>query len=116
MNANLEEQIKHWIIYDNQLKSLTDKIKEIRDKKTTLTTTIMKHISTNNLLNSTVQISDGKLRFINNKITTPLTFKYLEKSLGEIIKNDTQLKLIIEQIKSKREVSIIPEIKRIYNN
>ena len=116
MNSTFEEQIKNWIIYDNQLKMLSEKIKEIRDKKTTLNTNIMKHISTNNLFNSTIRISDGNLRFVNNKITTPLTFKYLEKSLGEILQNDTKLKQMIEQIKSKREVTVIPEIKRIYNN
>lgn len=116
MNQLFETQIQDWIILDNQLKKLNEKTKELRDKKSTLTTNITKHISYNNLTNSTIKISDGTLRFTNTRITTPLTFKYLEKTLGEIVKNDTQLKQIIEQIKDKRDVIIIPEIKRIYNN
>jgi hypothetical protein len=112
MDPNLEEQLKNWIIYDNQLKLLNEKIHAIRDKKAKLTESIL---STRNLSDSSINISDGKLLFKNTKIIAPLTFKYLEKTLGEIIKNDIQLKQIIGQIKSKREISIIPEIKRIYN-
>ncbi len=112
MDPNLEEQLKDWIVCDNQLKLLNEKIHAIRDKKTKLTASIL---STHKLSDSSINISDGKLLFKNTKIIAPLTFKYLEKTLGEIIKNDTQLKQIIGQIKSKREVSIIPEIKRIYN-
>ena len=115
MNNIFELQIQNWVRVDNQIKILNDKLKELRENKTSLTANIMSHISTNNLNNSSINISDGKLLFKNTKIIAPLTFKYLEKTLGEIIKNDTQLKQIIGQIKSKREVSIIPEIKRIYN-
>jgi len=116
MNNIFELQIKNWVRVDNQIKILNDKLKELRENKTSLTANIMSHISTNNLTNSSIQISDGKLRFANSRIIHPLTFKYLEKTLGEIIKNDTQVKHIIKQIKEKREVSVIPEIKRIYNN
>ena len=112
MDSKFEEQLKDWIICDNQLKLLNEKIHAIRDKKAKLTASIL---STHKLSDSSINISDGKLLFKNTKIIAPLTFKYLEKTLGEIIKNDTQLKQIIGQIKSKREVSIIQEIKRIYN-
>ena len=50
------------------------------------------------------------------KVQSPLTFKYLEKSLGEIIKNENQVKQIVEYIKNKREVKVVPEIKRFSNN
>ena len=113
MDSKLEDQLKEWIICDNQLKLLNEKIHAIRDKKAKLTASIL---STHKLSDSSINISDGKLLFKNTKIIAPLTFKYLEKTLGEIIKNDTQVKHIIKQIKEKREVSVIPEIKRIYNN
>jgi dihydroorotase len=45
-----------------------------------------------------------------------LTFKYLEKTLGEIIKNESQVKLIMEHIKQKREIKVVPEIKRFSAN
>jgi hypothetical protein len=50
------------------------------------------------------------------KDTQQLTFKHLETCLSEIIKNEEQVKKIIEYVKNKREVNYVPEIKRIYNN
>jgi Family of unknown function (DUF5760) len=63
-----------------------------------------------------VQISDGKLKFAQTRVTAPLTLKYVEKSLGEIIKNETQVKQIMDYLKQKRESKIVPEIKRFSNN
>jgi hypothetical protein len=70
----------------------------------------------NNLSNSTVNVGDDKLKFVNTKVQAPLTYKFLEKTLGEVIRNEVQAKQIVEQIKEKREVTIVPEIKRFSNN
>ena len=113
---SFEQQIQQWITIDNQMKQLTDKMKELRDKKTTLNDAIFNHVETSNLSNSTVQISDGKLKFIKTKDTQQLTFKYLETCLHEIIKNEEQVNKIVEYIKNKRDVKYVPEIKRFYNN
>ena len=45
-----------------------------------------------------------------------LTFKYLEKTLSGVIKNESQINLIMEHIKQKRSFKIVPEIKRFSNN
>jgi hypothetical protein len=113
---SFEQQIQQWITIDNQMKQLTDKIKELRDKKNSLNETIFNHVDNSNLSNSTIQISDGKLKFIKIKDTQQLTFKYLETCLHEIIKNEEQVNKIVEYIKNKRDVKYVPEIKRFYNN
>ena len=113
---SFENQIQQWVTIDNQLKNLNDQVKELREKRNNLEENITKYASNHNLSNSTVKISDGKLRFANTRVPEPLTFKYLEKTLSEIIKNESQLKLIMEHLKQKRDVKIIPEIKRLYNN
>ena len=61
-------------------------------------------------------LKTGKLKFTNTKVPEPLTFKYLEKTLGEVIKNENQVKLIMEHIRQKREIKVVPEIKRFSNN
>jgi hypothetical protein len=113
---SFEQNIQQWISVDNQMKQLTDKIKELRDKKNTLNDAIFNHVENSNLSNATVQISDGKLKFIKIKDTQQLTFKYLETCLHEIIKNEEQVNKIVEYIKNKRDVKYVPEIKRFYNN
>ena len=113
---SFEGQIQQWVQIDNQLKQLNDKAKELRDKRNLLDQNITNHAFSNNLSNSTVKISDGRLKFVNTKVQEPLTFRYLEKTLSEIIKNESQVKLMMEHIREKRSVKIVPEIKRFSNN
>jgi hypothetical protein len=113
---SFENQIQQWVSLDNQLKQINDKAREIREKRSKLTENITKYAENNNLHTNTINISDGKLRFSNTKTPEPLTFKYLEKTLGEVIKNETQVKLIMEHLKQKRAFKIVPEIKRFSNN
>ena len=113
---SFENQIQQWVSLDNQLKQLNEKVKDLRDKRNNLEENITSYASENNLSNATVKISDGRLKFTNTKVQEPLTFKYLEKTLGEVIKNESQVKLIVEHLKQKRAVKIVPEIKRFSNN
>lgn len=113
---SFEGQIQQWVQIDNQLKQINDKAKELREKRNMLEQNITTHAFSNNLSNSTVNISDGKLRFVNTRVQEPLTFKYLEKTLSEIIKNESQVKLMMEHIRQKRTTKIVPEIKRFSNN
>jgi len=113
---SFEQHIQQWVSIDNQMKQLSDKMKELRDKKSTLNDAIFNHVENSNLSNATLQISDGKIKFIKTKDTQVLTFKYLETCLHEIIKNEDQVNKIIEYIKNKREIKYVPEIKRFYNN
>ena len=115
-SMSFEQQLQQWVAIDNQMKVLSDRMKELRDKKNTLGQNINTHVETSTLANSSVQLSDGQLRFVNIKETQPLTFKYLETCLREIIKNEEQVTKIVDYIKNKREVKYVPEIKRMYKN
>jgi hypothetical protein len=113
---SFEQQVQQWVSIDNKIRILNDQIKELREKKIKLSDNLNDYAKENNLSNATIQISDGKLKFASTKVQSPLTFKYLEKSLGEIIKNENQVKQIVEYIKTKREVKLVSEIKRFSNN
>jgi Mg2+ and Co2+ transporter CorA len=113
---NFEQTIQQWVLLDNQIKNYNEKLRELRDKRDNIEEKLSQHAKNNNLLDSTIKTSDGKLKFVNSKITSPLSFKYLEKSLGEIIKNREQVTTIINHIKNNRECKVISELKRYYNN
>jgi hypothetical protein len=113
---SFENQIQQWVSIDNQLKQINEKVRELREKRNTLEQNITSYASSNNLSNASIKISDGKLKFANTRVPEPITFKYLEKTLGEVIKNESQVKLIMEHIKQKRNIKIVPEIKRFSNN
>jgi len=113
---NFEPHLQQWVAIDNQMRILNDRMKELRDKKNTVTKQITSTVETANLNNYTFKIADGQLKIQMVKDTQQLTFKHLETCLSEIIKNEDQVKKIIEYVKNKREVNYVPEIKRIYNN
>jgi len=114
--GNLEKSIQSWVELDNELKKLNDKVKEIRTRKNDVEDKIMVYVENNEMNNSVVNISDGKLKFCETKQTSPLTLGFLEKCLSEVIANQSQVKQIMDYIKSKRETKVVPEIKRYYNN
>ena len=113
---SFEENIKKWVALDNQMKLLAEQTKKLRDEKNTSEETILHYIEANNLKNATVNITNGKLRFVETKQTAPLTLKYVEECLGKCISNSAQVAKIMEVIKESREVKYTADIKRYTNN
>ena len=111
-----QQNIKQWVSLDTQLKTLNEKTKEIRNKRNELTDNIFEFVDNNNLSTSTIKISDGKLKFAQNKQTAPITLGFLEGCLNDIIGNEEKVTQIMNYIKENREVKVIPDIKRYYNN
>jgi hypothetical protein len=112
---SFEENIKKWVALDNQVKTMTEKTKQLRDEKNALEEGIMNYVETNKLNNATVNISDGKLRFVKSKQTAPLTLKYVEECLSKCIGNENQVIHIMKIIKDSREVKYTDDIKRYGN-
>ena len=115
-SSGFENQIKQWVQLDTQLKELNEQTRDLREKRNLIEKNITTYAASNNLSNSTIQIGDDKIKFANTKVPEPITFKYLEKTLGEIIKNESQVQTILDYIKQKRSIKVVPEIKRFSNN
>jgi hypothetical protein len=113
---SFENKIQQWVQIDNQVKKLNEQIKELRDQRNSLETNLTTYVKTNNISDKIFNLNNDKLKFVETKVPEPLTFKYLEKTLGEIIKNETQVHLIMEHIKQKRTFKLVPEIKRFSSN
>ena len=111
---SFEENIKEWLLLDNELKLYNERARTIRDRKAELLDKILgeNREFDKNLNNRTIDISDGKLKFQNSKQTSPLTFKYLDECLHKIIRNEKQVEQIINYLKQNREIKLVPEIKR----
>jgi hypothetical protein len=110
-----QEDIKQWVSKDNQIRAHSERIKGLRQDKNTLTGRIFEYAEENNLHHAVVQITDGKLKFHNTKVTAPLTFRLVEECLTKCLNSEEQAKEIIKFIKSERGSSVKSEIKRFYN-
>jgi|TARA_B110000967_G_scaffold191322_1_gene216871 hypothetical protein len=111
-----QDSIKKWVHLDTKIKKLNDDIKEIRNEKSKMSDSIINFVDDNQLTSSTIKISDGKLKFTETKQTAPITLKFLESCLLETIGDEDKVAQLINYIKAKREIKIIPEIKRYYSN
>ena len=65
--SSFESNIKRWVSLDNRIKTLSDEAKALREEKSSINDDISQHIETNQLEKATIQISDGKLRYITTK-------------------------------------------------
>jgi len=111
----LEMKIKRWVELDNKIKETSEEVKDIRTEKAVIHDEILEIVEEKQLGKATVNISDGKLRFVSAKHTAPLTLTYVEKCLNDLITNGKQVEQIMAYIKNNRETKTTMEIKRVYN-
>ena len=112
--SEFQENIQNWVAIDNKIKKLNQEAKELRSQKNNLTFEIFNYAEKNNLQNAVIEITDGKLKFQQNKSTSPLTFKFVESCLNQCISNEEQVKQIIKFIKQQREYKYSNAIARSY--
>ena len=111
----LETKIKRWVELDNKIKITAEEVRDIRTEKSVINDEILEIVEEKQLGKATVNISDGKLKFITSKHTAPLTLTYIEKCLADLITNGKQVEQIMAYIKKNRETKTTTEIKRVYN-
>lgn len=111
-----DKQIQKWVEIDNKIKKINAELKTSRELKNDLETSIMTTVNTKKLLNTSLSLPDGKLRFVETKTTNPISLTFVEQCLNDLIPNKSQVQHILKYIKDKREIKINSEIKRYYNN
>lgn len=115
--SSFEDGIRKWVKLDDELKALQEKAREIRERRNSIANGLHDYVNQNEKLQSaTINISDGRLRFVNTQTPQALTFKFLEESLNEIIANKDTVQQILTHIKNKRTMKISSDIKRYYSD
>ena len=112
-----EQSLRSWVNYDTQIDELTNNVKTLREEKNIAHNNAKSCPEYNKSLDAQIKIKvqNGYLRVVNIKETQPLTFKFLEDCLNEIITNEEQVNKIIGYVKNKRIITYKTEIKRYYS-
>ena len=76
-DADFTESIKKWVQLDNQVKAYNDKARQLREERNDIADSIIEYVDTSGLNNTTVKISDGKLRFAH-KANGTFDLRYVE--------------------------------------
>ena len=111
---SFEERIKSWVKIDDQIRLHNEKLKELRSQKNQITETVTSYLEENSLEKAKIEITGGSIGFVQNRVVPPLSLRYVEKCLGEVIANPEQVTQIMDYIKSKREIKYNPDLKRVY--
>uniref|UniRef100_A0A6C0HHW8 Uncharacterized protein n=1 Tax=viral metagenome TaxID=1070528 RepID=A0A6C0HHW8_9ZZZZ len=110
------ENVKKWVLYDQQLKIVKERTDKIRDMKHILGSAICTYMDDHNLTQNEIEITNGKLKIYEKKEYSPLTFSYIEKCLAKLISDKTHVEYIIQYLKENREIKTTTDLKSIYKN
>jgi hypothetical protein len=111
-----DKQIQKWVEVDNNIKKINAELKLSREMKNDLEASIMTTVNNKKMLNTSLSLPDGRLRFVETKTTNPISLTFVEQCLNDLIPNKSQVQHILKYMKEKREIKINPEIKRYYNS
>jgi hypothetical protein len=99
--------IDEWITMDDKINELRTQEKQIRERKAKLEAWLVSNAD---------KIQNGnKIKVVQNNVIEPLTFRYLERVLCDIVQGDEKVTKIIGLIKEKREIKPELTIKRMKN-
>jgi hypothetical protein len=109
-----EELVKHireWIEIDNDINVLHKKIKQLKENKKTLTSSLVNVMKNNEI--DCFDINDGKLIYSKSKIKKPINKKTLLSALDVYFQDNSELaKEISDHILNSREETIKESIRR----
>jgi hypothetical protein len=111
---SLEQRIQRWVHLDNTVKQLNDQVRELRNSRNEVESSILTHVTDHNLSHATVRIKDGTLKFAFNVKQPPaLTLSFLGEALAECCPPQ-QAVAIMQHIRAKRDAAakLVPEIRR----
>jgi hypothetical protein len=106
------ENVQKWLLYEQQLKLVTEKAKQIRESKNTAAEFVYQYMQTHGLTHNKIKITDGELKICEKKEYSPLTYTYVEECLAKIIPEKDSVEFIMDYLKQNRETKITHEIRK----
>jgi hypothetical protein len=105
---SFEQTIQEWVKTDQELRELNERIKQLRQTKFELDKKITQYSEERDT--KSFRYGSIKMKIVESKISESLTFKYLDKCLRDMIKNEDQVNQMIDYIKRKRDVKTVSHV------
>ena len=113
--AELQNYVKEWLKYDDEIKTLQEAIKERKRNKNDIGKILINFMDTNNIPH--FNLSDGKLIFAKSEHTQPVNIQFLKNTLSESpMLNSEQYQNLLNFIESKRGKKITTRLKRTHKH
>jgi|MDTC01.2.fsa_nt_gb hypothetical protein len=101
-SASFIANLKNWMKLDSELKRQNKIAADIRTKKNELEKILLKHVSSNGLENTQINVGDMKLIPSKTYQMPPLNEALLKEVLFTILKNESNVSAIMDKISQKR--------------
>jgi len=98
---DFKSSVKTWIDLDDDIKTLTEALKERKKKKDELTPDLMKFMNSYQI--SDLNTKDGQLKFSKTNVAKPLSKKYLMNRIGDFFKNYDKGEEVVNFVYENRE-------------
>jgi hypothetical protein len=111
--ANL---IRNYVHYDNLVSNFQKQTQNARIVRDSFEQRIINDLKKNKMETAVIQIVGGKLKIVEEKHSSPLSFKSLEESLHKYHENkkiNDDTSNILKFIKENREFELISKLKKI---
>ena len=111
-NSSFTKLIKNYLILDDEINKRQENLKLLKNKKDEVENMLIDEIHKRNLENSILDLGKSKLFLHEKKTYSSPSFKFIENCLKDVIPNEEHLLLIINKLKSERQVKTVTELKR----
>jgi IS1 family transposase len=115
--ADLGNQVRHWVHYDNLVSKLNKEVLDNRNKRQHYETLILQKLKATNHEKAVLQIVGGRILVSEERHTKPLTLASLETTLQEYYRHKStpgkdETADIMKFIKGHRTTDTIQRLKR----
>jgi hypothetical protein len=115
--TGLPELIRSWVHYDNLAATHNRLAQQARTARSLWEKQVLDYLKVNNLMNATIQITNGRLTVAQEKHAQPLTMQRLESMLHEYFNtkpagSDDETFDIMEFIRKNRTQTVETKLKK----
>jgi len=110
---NFKNNVKEWMLLDDDILTLQKAIKERKNKKNELTPKIQEFMNSNEI--NDLNTNNGKLKFTKSTCTKPLNKQFLISRLGDFFKDFTKGEKAATFILENRDKEERFKLKRVIN-
>lgn len=109
--TTLAQQMNSLIQIQQELDSLNEKQKELRQQKNNLQDSIIQYMKENDMDHRSVKMGNHQMYIASRKQYSGITFHYLDKMLGNIIPDENQKSYVLKYLRENREIKDVPELR-----
>ena len=108
------DTIKKWVAIDDEIKTINASLREKRDQRNRILSSIIQHKSDNGLEGKPIKYNNQILKFTVTRQYQTITYDFLKTFLSDLIEDDEQVEVMMKYIKEKRDFKNVEDIKRFY--